>query len=218
MRFLCLCPTYNRPRRLLDESITNFRKQTYQNAFLLVYDDLGSHDGVVEEDMAVITTDRREPGIVAKYNKMLELAKQFGDFDAIALWDDDDIYLPNHLEYHRQILQVHGLSYPSVILATFHGTPEKLVTGGLFWASLAIRTEEFNRLGGFIDTDRADFDQQSLKHWLENTSRGDPCEIGEPTYLFRWAETGCLHSQLVMNSPCDTGWYDRMKVEKEQSV
>lgn len=90
-RFLCLCPTYNRPRRLLEESIQNFRNQKHSNAFLLIYDDLGSHESLVDEDMAIITTTEREPGIVAKYNKMIELSRQFGDFDAIALWDDDDI-------------------------------------------------------------------------------------------------------------------------------
>lgn len=214
IRFLCLCPTYNRPRRLLDESINNFLKQTHSNAFLLVYDDLGSHDSLVSESMAVITTDRREPGIVAKYNKMLELAKQFGDFDAIALWDDDDIYLPNHLEYHSQVLQIHGMSYPALVWSTYTGKMEQEASGGRFWASLAIKTAEFNRVGGFVDTERADFDQQSLGYWRKNISCGDPCEIGEPTYVFRWGDTGCQHSQFQMRSPDDTGWYQRLAVSQ----
>jgi len=212
-RFLCLCPTYNRPRRLIDESISHFRNQKHGNAFLLIYDDLGSLESVVDEDLAIITTDHRETGIVAKYNKMLELSKQFGDFDAIALWDDDDIYLPSHLHYHAQVLQVHGMSYPSLVWSTYTGKMEKESSGGRFWASLAIRTLEFSRLGGFVDTKRADFDQQSLGHWRRSTSCGDPCEIGEPTYVFRWGDTGCPHSQFQMRSPDDTEWYDRLRAK-----
>jgi hypothetical protein len=179
-----------------------------------VYDDLGSHDGVIEEDMAIVTTGEREPGIVAKYNRMLEMAKQFGDFDAIALWDDDDIYLANHLKYHRQILQVHGMSYPSTVWSTYTGKMDKEASGGRFWASLAIEKSEFDRVGGFVNTERADFDQQSLNYWRQNISCGDPCEIGEPTYVFRWSDTGCQHSQYQMRSPDDTGWYQRLAVSQ----
>lgn len=211
-RFLCLCPTYNRPKRLLEESIQHFRNQKHSNAFLLIYDDLGSHDSLVDEDMAIITTTEREPGIVAKYNKMIELSRQFGDFDAIALWDDDDIYLPDHLSNHAQVLQVHNMSYPSLVWSTYTGKREIESSGGRFWASLAIRCIEFSRLGGFVDTQRADFDQQSLNYWRTNTSCGDPCEIGPPTYVFRWGDTGLPHSQWQMRSPDDTGWYDRLKV------
>lgn len=210
-RFLCLCPTYNRPKSLIEESIKHFRNQSHSNAFLLIYDDLGSLESVVDEDMAIITTTNREPGIVEKYNQMLSLSKQFGDFDAIALWDDDDVYLPDHLRNHSQVLQVHGMSYPSLVWSTYTGKREKEFSGGRFWASLAIRFEDFVRLGGFVQTRRADFDQQSLNHWRTNTSCGDPCEIGEPTYVFRWGDTGCYHSQFQMRSPDDTGWYDRLK-------
>ena len=53
-RFLCLCPTYNRPRRLLEESIQNFRNQKHSNAFLLIYDDLGSHESLVDETLEAL--------------------------------------------------------------------------------------------------------------------------------------------------------------------
>lgn len=213
MRYLCLCPTYNRPKRLIEQSIENFRKQTYPDAFLLIYDDLGSHESMVAEDLAIITTTKREPGIVAKYNKMIELSNNFGDFDAIALWDDDDIYLPDHLSNHAQVLKIHGMSYPSLVWSTYTGKMDKEASGGRFWASLAIRTLEFSRVGGFVDTERADFDQRSLNYWRENISCGDPCEIGEPTYVFRWGDTGCQHSQFQMRSPDDTGWYQRLEVQ-----
>ena len=105
------------------------------------------------------------------------------------------------------------MSYPSLVWSTYTGKMENESSGGRFWASLAIRALEFSRLGGFVDTRRADFDQQSLNYWRKNTPCGDPCEIGEPTYVFRWGDTGCPHSQFQMRSPDDTEWYDRLKVK-----
>jgi hypothetical protein len=166
MRFLCLCPTYNRPWRLLEESLACFHSQVHKDAFLLIYDDLGAFPEQRHSNWALISTPTREPGIVEKYNRMLELAQEFGPFDAIALWDDDDISLPNHLHYHAQVLQDYELSYPSHVYSTYTGQRLIEPSGGRFWASLAIRYDAFVRAGGFVLTRRADFDQQSLGKWL----------------------------------------------------
>jgi glycosyltransferase involved in cell wall biosynthesis len=213
IRFLCLCPTYNRPKKLIDETIENFKKQKHTNAFLLIYDDLGSHEQIVESNYALITNKMREPGLIKKYDKMLQIAKNLTEFNALAIWDDDDIYLPNHLYNHNIILQNHGLSYPSKVWSTYTGKREIEESGGRFWASLAVKYDDFLKLGGFIQTDRADFDQQSLGHWRKNTSCGDPCKIGDPTYVFRWSDTGCYHSQFQMKTPDDTEWYQRLEVK-----
>jgi hypothetical protein len=168
MRFLCLCPTYNRPWRLLEESLACFHSQVHKDAFLLIYDDLGVFPEQRHDNWALISTTTREPGNVEKYNRMLELAQEFGPFDAIALWDDDDIYLRIHLYNHSQVLKDHELSYPSRVYSTYTG--ERLIepSGGRFWASLAIRYDAFERTGGFMRTRRADFDQQSLGHGCGN--------------------------------------------------
>jgi hypothetical protein len=145
--------------------------------------------------------------MVEKYNRMLELSQEFGPFDAIALWDDDDIYLPNHLHYHAQVLKDYDLSYPSHVYSTYTGQRLIEPSGGRFWASLAIRYNAFLRTGGFVSTRRADFDQQSLARWQYHCSRGDPIHFAEPTYIFRWLDTGCEHSQQRMKSADDVTWY-----------
>lgn len=108
----------------------------------------------------MISTTTREPGIVEKYNRMLELAQQFGPFDAIVLSDDDDIYLVNHLQYCARFLKDFELSYHSYVWSTYTG--ERLIepSGGRFWVSLAMRYDAFARTGGFVLTRRADFDQE----------------------------------------------------------
>lgn len=207
MRFLCLCPTYNRPWRLLEESLACFHSQVHKDAFLLIYDDLGVFPEQRHDNWALISTTTREPGIVEKYNRMLELAQQFGPFDALALWDDDDIYLPNHLLHHAQILNDYELSYPSRVWSTYTGQRLVEPSGGRFWASLAIRYDAFVRTGGFVLTRRADFDQQSLGKWLRGCTCGEPDRSREPTYVFRWSDTGCRHSQTLMKTAKDEYWY-----------
>ena len=213
MRFLCLCPTYNRPWRLLEESLACFHSQIHKDAFLLIYDDLGVFPEQRHDNWALISTTSREPGIVEKYNRMLELAQEFGPFDALALWDDDDIYLPNHLHYHAQVLKDYELSYPSRVYSTYTGQRLIEPSGGRFWASLAIRYKAFVRTGGFVLTRRADFDQQSLGTWLRECSKGEPNRFGEPTYIFRWNDTECRHSQTDMNHPTDESWYTKIDCE-----
>jgi hypothetical protein len=61
--------------------------------------------------------------------------------------------------------------------------------------------------GGFMRTRRADFDQQSLGKWLRDCSFADPNRFGDPTYVFRWSDTGCQHSQTLMQSAKDENWY-----------
>jgi hypothetical protein len=207
MRFLCLCPTYNRPWRLLEESLACFHSQVHKDAFLLIYDDLGTFPEQRHDNWALLSTTNREPGMVEKYNRMLELAQEFGTFDAIALWDDDDIYLPNHLHYHAQVLKDYELSYPSFVYSTYTGQRLIEPSGGRFWASLAIRYDAFLRTGGFVPTRRADFDQQSLGRWLERCNTSDPLVLKYPTYVFRWLDTYSRHSQTAMKSPDDCEWY-----------
>lgn len=213
MRFLCLCPTYNRPWRLLEESLACFHSQVHKDAFLLIYDDLGAFPEQRHDNWALISTPNREPGIVEKYNRMLELAQEFGPFDAIALWDDDDIYLPNHLHYHAQVLKDFELSYPSHVYSTYTGQRLIEPSGGRFWASLAIRYDAFLRTGGFVLTRRADFDQQSLLRWSRLCRRGNPNLGSTATYVFRWADTLAYHCQTNMQSPHDESWYERWRVE-----
>jgi hypothetical protein len=108
------------------------------------------------------------------------------------------------------VLKDYELSYPSHVYSTYTGQRLIEPSGGRFWASLAIRYDAFVRSGGFVLTRRADFDQQSLGKWLRECTLGFPDQFGEPTYVFRWSETGCPHSQCIMKSNNDEEWYFRL--------
>lgn len=215
MRFICLCPTYKKPWSLLEQSLDCFLKQRHKDAFLMIYDDLGAIPAEAHDEWCVISTSKRESGIVPKYRKMLELSRDFGKFDAMALWDDDDIYSPSHLKFHDIILGGHEMSYPSHVWTTHMASKEKdgrrrERSGGRFWASLSIRMDVLNRMG-FLETNEMSFDLQNLNRWKRSCSVGDPCSLGEPTYTYRWEDTGCLHASAFARSHNDTEWYERIR-------
>lgn len=211
MRFICLCPTYKRPWSLVGQAVDCFLKQIHKDAFLLVYDDLGSLPEQSHENWRVVSTSSREPDMISKYERMMEISEVHGKFAAIALWDDDDIYLPSHLEFHNHILAEKEFSYPSKVWTTHNAQEEKNGmkledSGGRFWASSAMRMDAFRKCG-FSKSLRANFDLVNLHGWLAVLSCGDPCSLGDPTYVYRWGDTGCWHLSTFGRHD---DWYERI--------
>jgi hypothetical protein len=216
MKFLCICPTYGRPPNLLADALACFLAQTHVDAYLMIYDDLGNHKPEVNDRWAMVTSRERSPNLIRKYNIMLGLAESMklggtGKFDALANWEDDDLYLPTHLEQHAKILENCEFSYPSEVWTTYSTEPAIIPSAGTYWASVAIRFSSFLDGGGFIATPRADFDQLNMRRWESMLKVGDPSRADGPTYVFRWADTGVPHGQSTMRSPDDTTWYARFK-------
>lgn len=216
MRFICLCPTYKKPWSLVGQAVEFFLKQRHKDAFLIIYDDLGSLEEQSHENWSLISTTDREPDIISKYSKMMDMSDRFGKFDALALWDDDDIYMPSHLEFHESILKDKELSYPSKVFTTHKATSEPdgrrlEESRGRFWASSAMRMDAFLRYG-FLNTKISEFDLVNLARWRKSCSSGDPCSLGEPTYVYRWEDTGCWHSSYkrFMRHRGDEEWYERI--------
>lgn len=89
-----VCPTFNRPE-LLPRAIRSFEKQTYENRYLIVIDDLGQYENQRGDRWELISVPRF---------KTLGEKRNFGaahaprDTWAYAVWDDDDLYMPWHLE------------------------------------------------------------------------------------------------------------------------
>jgi hypothetical protein len=213
----CLCPTYCRPE-LLARSIEMFDAQDYpaERRHLVILDDspglkVGLDDRRGPSWSRFIRT-RRADSLPEKFN---EIARQFAmQFkpDAFAVWEDDDEYRPWHLSAHASALERNEFSKPSRVFSDYADPPRLGEEGaaGRFHASIAFRRELFERIGGWPETKRADFDQQMLGR-LRDEARGigDPCEFYPPSYVFRW-HTDHYHGQHTMQGPADEGWYDRL--------
>jgi len=216
MNVVCLCPTYSaRPAVLVGNSIACFEAQTHSNATLIVYDDTGHFRPTSGKRWRLESEAKRQPTLSEKYNRMVEMA---GDVDAFIVWEDDDIYLPWHVEACVEALKQGPWVHPERVLSLYPGEPIEEPAAGRFHASLAFRRGALAEIGGWPATARGDFDQQLIRN-LGNRfgPPADPCKHFPPSYVFRWASTGCPHGQSFMRSAADEEWYERAAEQEPAS-
>jgi len=106
----CLCPTYGRFKRLRD-AVACFLLQDYPNKRLLILNDapvpiclLPSGFDLQPLAIAIINTPIRCKTLGHKRQALLEAAST----PLVAHWDDDDLYLPDHLSKGVQALLREG--------------------------------------------------------------------------------------------------------------
>jgi hypothetical protein len=210
VKITALCPTYRHPT-LLAESLELWNRQSYPLAdrTLIICDDGGTFHSQAGEGWGLVAASPRFPSLPAKYNYLLSLAPP--DTDAFLVWEDDDVYLPDYITKHVECLQNHDLSKPSVILTDYTGTVRAETGHGRFHSSLAIRKSLMERVGGWPDTKRADFDLQMIQRLQSAAlSQGTPWTTAmRCQYVMAW-HTGAAHGQWCHHSgPGDELWYDR---------
>ena len=112
MRFLCLAAIYTHSQEWLENLVQCFIDQTHREATLLILDDRPNEfryqdpcrfiPWSVPNVSSAITTNRGN--MAHKYNDGLKLAVDIS-YDAVCIFDDDDHFLPTHLERHAAVLE-----------------------------------------------------------------------------------------------------------------
>ena len=207
---VCLCPTYRRPARLVANAIACFERQTYPSGYrrLIVLDDAGELKPQVGPNWQIVSVVNRYATLPAKYNALATLA--FGA-TAFAVWEDDDVYLPWHLEGCAAALERAPWSHPSRVWSLYGGALHQEPAGGRFHAALAFRREALEEIGGWPETPHGDFDQQLMAALSRRFGTpGDPCDAYSPSYVFRWGSTGSYHGQGFMGQGGEGDWYSKM--------
>jgi hypothetical protein len=216
---LCLMPTYGRRRELLNNSLACFNSQQYAQKTLLIYDDLGTLNGTQVDmpNVHIMSTPHRSSSVGNKYNVMVRFAELVLGLDTsmLAVWDDDDIYRPFYLCTHAEILANHSWSKPSTIVSAFHQPPATESANGRFHGSIALRRELAGKVGGWIDTTRATFDQEFLSLLTSESPPGDPCDLTEPQYVYRWQTSHAGHCSGLMGSPT---WYADYQPDSREPI
>lgn len=91
----CVMPTYGRPD-YVNESVAMFLAQDYPHKELIILNDCsGQHFTVDFPNVRVINEALRYPTIGDKRNSCVSMANG----SVIAVWDDDDVYLPWRLSF-----------------------------------------------------------------------------------------------------------------------
>lgn len=216
MNLLCLCPTYGRPK-LVENAVACFLSQDYdldKRAFAILDDADQINGGVIPgENVHIVSTPSRFPSLSAKYNFLLSTRSNW--YDAVIVWDDDDVYCPWHLSRYAEALANHRWAHPTEVWSDYTGRLALERAQGRFHGSLGIRRDLLEEIGGWIDTPRADFDQQQIQACARlGGEPGRPDRDDLPSYVFRWQSTGAGHCQGLMTSPANEDWYSRVPISQ----
>ncbi len=104
----CLCPTYGR-FQLLRRALACFLAQTYPNKHLVILNDApaplslargAAHGSAYSSEWVVLGLRivNVEPGSTANLGEKRQWLLELAHTPLVALWDDDDVYLPWHLD------------------------------------------------------------------------------------------------------------------------
>lgn len=220
MKFLCLCPTYGRPPHILNNALACFLRQTHPDKYLLFFDDLGNVAPVGGENWGVMGVPNRVPMLSMKYNIMVNTYAAMGHgFDAIAIWDDDDLYLPGYLANHAMALTLLGdkqWSHPEKVHSTYTGTPQLENATGRFHGSVACTRKAYVGVGGHPQIPDIDYDQKFIGS-LQRAygSPADAFDYEVPGYVFRWADSGANHCQTRAADPM---WYAHYQPQHTDTI
>ncbi len=143
MKIAAVCVTYLRPRRL-GWMIHCFLRQDYpaDACELVVLDDAGQYESQSGTNWRLASTPLRFRTLGEKRNAAAAMVGD--DVNALAVWDDDDLYLPWALSAAAAALQKAPWSRPSLVLhPQDDGQLRQHATGGLFHGGWAYRRELF---------------------------------------------------------------------------
>lgn len=184
----CVMPTYGRPG-YLPESVAFFLSQDYPNKELLILNDCpGQEFRCDSPGVRVVNRDPRFPSLGVKRNEAVALAR--GDW--IAVWDDDDVYLPWHLSYAmRRIAESKTLFHRADRFWTYNGQAflerSRHSTGWGTHALTVFHRSLWARAGGYaaknLGEDTAMFEQ--IHGLLNQAFLADPCEEHNWSFLVR---------------------------------
>ncbi len=152
LKIACLCCTFNRPAQLA-EAVESFLRQTYPAELreLVILDDAGQYAPNACDHLPgvkLITTRHRFRTLGEKRNACAALASP--DVEAYAVWDDDDIYLPWHLEAMAEVFAAgNAWSLPAEVWIDRRTYLERKATKGLFHGSWGFRRDVFLLVGGY---------------------------------------------------------------------
>ena len=194
MKIAAVCCTYLRPKQL-GHVIRCFQLQDYPAELreLIVLDDAGQYDSQEGRRWRLISTKGRFATLGQKRNTATALVAD--DTEAVAVWDDDDLYLPWALRACAAALQYAPWSRPSLVLhSRKDGSLAQHKTGGLFHGGWAYRRSAFEQVGGYPAVNNGEDQALARRFQRAGVGEADPIRLGfRPFYVYAWGTSGSWH-------------------------
>jgi len=212
VKIAAVCVTYHRPRELGD-LIACFRAQDLPLAAreLVILDDADQYR--VDRTgppmrIAELAPDR--PTLIGPGWRLYSVGERFAtlgekrnaaarlvspDVEALAVWDDDDVYLPWSLRASAATLARAPWSRPSIVLHRGHRGlaqhrtyPDDAPDDKLFQGGWAYTRDAFDAVGGYPAWDNGEDKRLAAAFGAHGFSDADPISAWQPFYVFNWPE------------------------------
>ncbi len=185
MKIAVVCVTYNRPRQL-GQMIRCFERQDYADRELVILDDAGQYEPAEGPGWRLVSVAERFPTLGEKRNAVARLVSP--EAEALAVWDDDDLYMPWALRASAVALRRADWSRPGLVLHPLpDGSLGQYPTGGLFHSGWAYRREAFDRAGGYPHINNGEDQGLAGRLGQAGATVADPLPLGFlPFLVYRW--------------------------------
>jgi hypothetical protein len=187
MKIAAVCCTWCRPERL-SYLVRCFELQDHRECELVILDDAGQYDTQEGDRWRLVSVPVRYPTLGEKRNAAASLVS--ADTEAIAIFDDDDLYLPWALTAVAAGLHRADWTRPSLVLGLRPDNRFKQCpTMGLYHGSWGYRRTLFERVGGYPAMNSGE--DQALAHRFNEVKAtcSDPIALGyKPYHVYWWAD------------------------------
>ncbi len=160
----------------------------------VILDDAGQYEPAAGDRWRLVSVGERFATLGEKRNAAARYVS--ADAEALAVWDDDDLYLPWALAASVAALEQAAWSRPSVVLHPQPGgTLRQHRTGGLYHGGWAYRREAFDRVGGYPAMNNGEDQALAARLVRAQTPEADPIGLGfRPFYIYVWGSGRHLSS------------------------
>jgi hypothetical protein len=190
--------TWHRPKQL-GHLVKCFLEQDYpaESRELVILDDAGMYQPMRGDGWQLVSIARRFKTLGEKRNATLGLVSP--DTRAVAIWDDDDIYLPHALSSQARTLSDFEWCRPSQVLyEQSDGTLSRHLTNGLYQGGWAFRLDVLNRVGGYRAVSICEDQELAQRLIAANVRIGDPLwHCNTPYYVYRDASSESYHASYM---------------------
>ena len=188
-----ICLTYGRPA-VLEEAIYSFLQQEYpgQKELIVVNDYAEQHLTCDHADVQVFNFPTRFRTVGEKMNAAVALATH----DLLAVWDDDDIYLPHRLRFSAARFEPHqGFFKPDKAWMWNNGALSGIFDQSLFHSGSCWSRALFDAVRGYA-AEGTGYDlvfERRLEQHVPGCTTPYAIQPEDIYYLYRWAGTGSYH-------------------------
>lgn len=192
----CLCLTYAR-WNTLEEAIECFNRQTYTGMKeLIVVNDCPEQQLVCDSpNVVIVNLPVRCQSLGEKYNVAVAVAR----YEHLAVWEDDDIFLPHRLEQTLAAFRAGAAYYNNT--SGFYYQPPLLHTMNKAHFSAACWTRDLLHRAGYFKHTYANTDQDILLRLSKAVSSEQAgvskeyvsAPLPEPYYIYRWGQGAVYH-------------------------